>query len=80
MFSSRRTDEQLASLSPREREVLELMAQGRTNAAIAGVLVISAGAVGKHIGSIFARLGLSPSQQDHRRVLAVLRYLQVRLT
>jgi DNA-binding NarL/FixJ family response regulator len=65
----------LASLTPREREVLSLMAEGRSNAAIAGALVVSAGAVEKHVASIFGKLGLPPSEDDNRRVLAVLRYL-----
>jgi DNA-binding NarL/FixJ family response regulator len=65
----------LASLTPREREVLALMAEGRTNAAIAAALVVGDGAVEKHINSIFAKLGLAPADRDHRRVLAVLRYL-----
>ena len=65
----------LARLSPREREVLGLMAEGRSNRAITEELVISAGAVEKHIGNIFAKLGLEPDDADHRRVLAVLRYL-----
>ncbi|NYI05863.1 DNA-binding NarL/FixJ family response regulator [Allostreptomyces psammosilenae] len=72
---SRRQDV-LAALTPREREVLELMAQGRTNAAIAQRLVVSAGAVEKYVGAIFLKLGLAPSQGDHRRVLAVLKYLE----
>lgn len=75
MGASRRTDT-LARLTTREREVLALMAQGRTNTAIAGTLVISAGAVEKHIASIFAKLDLPPTPTDHRRVLAVLRYLE----
>jgi len=65
----------LAGLTAREREVLALMAEGRSNSAIAGALVVSDGAVEKHINSIFAKLGLPPAEQDHRRVLAVLRYL-----
>ena len=65
----------LGDLTPREREVLALMAEGRSNAAIAAALVVGGGAVEKHINSIFAKLGLSPAEQDHRRVLAVLRYL-----
>jgi DNA-binding NarL/FixJ family response regulator len=65
----------LASLTPREREVLALMAEGRTNAAIAAALSVGDGAVEKHINSIFAKLGLAPADRDHRRVLAVLRYL-----
>ena len=66
----------LSRLTPREREVLDLMAQGRSNAAIAGRLVITERAVEKHVGSIFSRLDLPPSDADHRRVLAVLRHLQ----
>ncbi|HXV95601.1 MAG TPA: response regulator transcription factor [Gaiellaceae bacterium] len=62
-------------LSPREREVLELMAEGRTNAAIARRLVVTDRAVEKHVASIFAKLRLPPSQEDHRRVLAVLAWL-----
>jgi DNA-binding NarL/FixJ family response regulator len=65
----------LGSLTGREREVLALMAEGRSNAAIAAQLVVSEGAVEKHINSIFAKLGLAPADRDHRRVLAVLRYL-----
>jgi DNA-binding NarL/FixJ family response regulator len=65
----------LAALTPREREVLALMAEGRSNAAIASALVVGEGAVGKHINSIFAKLGLAPGDQDHRRVRAVLHYL-----
>jgi DNA-binding NarL/FixJ family response regulator len=65
----------LASLTTREREVLALMAEGRSNAAIAAELVVSPGAVEKHVAGIFGRLGLPPSENDNRRVLAVLRYL-----
>jgi DNA-binding NarL/FixJ family response regulator len=65
----------LASLTPRERDVLSLMAEGRSNAGIAAGLVVSGGAVEKHVASIFAKLGLPPSEGDNRRVLAVLRYL-----
>jgi DNA-binding NarL/FixJ family response regulator len=65
----------LASLTPREREVLALMAEGRSNGAIAAALVVGEGAVEKHINSIFTKLGLAPADRDHRRVLAVLRYL-----
>ncbi|HEX9354992.1 MAG TPA: response regulator transcription factor [Streptosporangiaceae bacterium] len=68
-------DNALAALSPREREVLGLMAEGRTNAAIAQRLVITERAVAKHTASIFLRLGLQPSDDDNRRVLAVLAYL-----
>jgi DNA-binding NarL/FixJ family response regulator len=66
----------LASLTPREREVLGLMAEGRSNAGISGNLVISERAVEKHVGNIFSKLGLPPAGADHRRVLAVLRYLE----
>jgi len=66
----------LAGLTAREREVLSLMAEGRSNAGIADLLVISAGVVEKHVASIFAKLGLPPAEGDNRRVLAVLRYLE----
>lgn len=72
----RRDDGPLDELTPREREVLELMAEGRSNAAIAAALVVTDGAVEKHISSIFGKLGLPPSDTDHRRVLAVLTYLR----
>ena len=65
----------LGALTPREREVLALMAEGRSNSAIAAALVVGGGAVEKHINSIFTKLGLAPGERDHRRVLAVLRYL-----
>jgi|ERR1022692_3831949 DNA-binding NarL/FixJ family response regulator len=61
---------------PRERDVLALMAEGRSNGAIAGILVVSERAVEKHVGNMFGKLGLAPSDADHRRVLAVLRYLE----
>jgi len=70
----------LDRLTPREREVLQLMAEGRSNAGIGGELVLSEGAVGKHIGNIFAKLDLPPAEGDHRRVLAVLRFLKIRST
>jgi DNA-binding NarL/FixJ family response regulator len=73
--SSQRT-EGLAELTPRERDVLALMAEGRSNAGIAAALVVSASVVEKHVASIFAKLRLPPSEADNRRVLAVLRYLQ----
>jgi DNA-binding NarL/FixJ family response regulator len=63
-------------LSAREREVLSLMAEGRSNAAIASELVISEGTVEKHVASIFTKFDLPESQSDHRRVLAVLRFLE----
>jgi DNA-binding NarL/FixJ family response regulator len=73
--ASRRADE-LSALTPRERQVLALIAEGRSNAAIAETLVITPGVVTKHIASVFAKLGLPPSDSDNRRVLATLRYLQ----
>jgi DNA-binding NarL/FixJ family response regulator len=66
----------LATLTPREKEVLSLMAQGRSNTAIAGTLVISPRVVEKHVASIFAKLGLAPSDNDNRRVIAAIRYLE----
>ena len=73
--ASRRTDS-LSMLTAREREVLALMAEGRSNAAIASALVVSEGAVEKHVANIFTKLDLPVSQADHRRVLAVLRFLE----
>jgi DNA-binding NarL/FixJ family response regulator len=70
-----RSGTSLASLTPRERDVLGLMAEGRSNGAIAGALSVGEGAVEKYINSIFSKLGLPPTDSDHRRVLAVLRYL-----
>jgi DNA-binding NarL/FixJ family response regulator len=67
--------EPLTRLTPREREVLALMAEGRSNAAIAQRLLITEKAVSKHAAGIFARLDLPPSDDDNRRVLAVLTYL-----
>jgi DNA-binding NarL/FixJ family response regulator len=75
MGASRRTDT-LARLSGREREVLALMAEGRTNVAVATNLVISEGAVEKHVANIFSKLDLPSTPTDNRRVLAVLRYLE----
>lgn len=69
-------DTQLDALTPREREVLGLMAEGRTNAAIAEALVVTGGAVEKHVTSIFSKLDLPATAGDHRRVLAVLAYLR----
>ncbi len=66
----------LDHLTAREREVLSLMAEGRSNGAIARRLMVSERAIEKHISSIFLKLGLSPSDTDHRRVLAVLEYLR----
>ncbi len=71
----RRRDDRLAELTPREREVLDAMAEGRTNAGIAAKLTITEGAAEKHISSIFGKLDLPDSASDHRRVLAVLAYL-----
>jgi DNA-binding NarL/FixJ family response regulator len=70
----RRTDP-LDQLTPREHDVLALMAEGRSNAGIAAALVVSESAVAKHVNSIFTKLGLTPADNDHRRVLAVLRFL-----
>ena len=69
-------DDVLGDLTHREREVLALMAEGRSNGAIAHLLVVSERAVEKHVSNIFSKLGLAPSDADHRRVLAVLRYLE----
>ena len=71
-----RREDPLGSLTPREREVLELMAEGRSNAAIAEALVVTERAVEKHVTSIFGKLDLVPTAEDHRRVLAVLTYLR----
>ncbi|WP_052849230.1 response regulator transcription factor [Streptomyces avicenniae] len=70
-----RKQDVLEGLTPREREVLGLMAEGRTNSAVARQLVVSHGAVEKHVSNIFSKLGLAQSDTDHRRVLAVLTYL-----
>jgi DNA-binding NarL/FixJ family response regulator len=70
-----RENDPLEELTPREREVLALMAEGRSNGAIAEQLVVSERAVEKHVTSIFGKLGLTASNEDHRRVLAVLRFL-----
>ena len=74
----RRQDRSTDRLAALEREVLSLMAEGRSNAGIAECLVVSESAVAKHINSIFTKLQLPPADQDHRRVLAVLRYLGAR--
>ena len=76
LFARSRRPAPLAALTPRETEVLQLMAEGRSNAAIAHALVVSAGAVEKHVNNIFTKLGLAPAASDHRRVLAVLHYLE----
>lgn len=74
MVRSRR-DTGIDQLSPREREVLALMAEGKSNSAIASALFLSAGAVEKHISSVFTKLGLSAGADDNRRILAVLKFL-----
>ncbi len=72
----RRRDDPLRNLTPREREVLGLMAEGRSNTAIARKIVVTEGAVEKHVRNIFTKLDLPPDDEQHRRVLAVLAYLQ----
>ena len=76
LLARRSRDEPLAALTPREREVLGLMAEGRSNAAIAARMFITDKAVSKHSNAIFAKLGLPPSEEDNRRVRAVLAYLE----
>lgn len=76
LLARSRRSSPLATLTPREREVLALMAEGRTNAAIAAALVVTDGAVEKHVSGVFTKLGLAPTTGDHRRVLAVLAYLE----
>jgi DNA-binding NarL/FixJ family response regulator len=76
LFSRRRQDGLLERLTPREREVLSLMAEGRSNAGIAESLVLTIGAVEKHVQNILSKLDLPQTATDHRRVLAVLAYLQ----
>ena len=71
-----RRDDPLDQLTPREREVLEFMAEGRSNNAIAELMVVTERAVEKHVTSIFGKLGLAPAPEDHRRVLAVLAFLR----
>ena len=75
LLSRRRRDQRLAALTPREREVLSLMAEGRSNHAISRALYVTEGAVEKHVKNIFGKLGLAQTGDDHRRVLAVLTYL-----
>jgi DNA-binding NarL/FixJ family response regulator len=76
MLGRRRRDDPLAQLTPREREVLELMAEGRSNKGIAEVLVVTPHAVEKHVTSLFTKLGVATGAEDHRRVLAVLRFIR----
>jgi DNA-binding NarL/FixJ family response regulator len=76
LLSRRRRDQRLGALTPREREVLSLMAEGRSNYAIARALYVTEGAVEKHVKNIFGKLGLAQTDDDHRRVLAVLTYLR----
>ncbi len=76
IMARRRRDDPLASLTPRERDVLTLMAEGRSNTAIAARLDIGEGAVEKHVSHIFSKLALEPDDADHRRVLAVLAFLK----
>ena len=75
LLARKRRNEGLSSLTPREGEVLALVAEGRTNGAVAEALFVTEGAVEKHVRSIFGKLGLAQSEADHRRVLAVLAYL-----
>ena len=76
MLGRRRREDPLATLTPREREVLGLMAEGRSNSAMAEALVVSERAVEKHVTSILSKLDLPPAAEDHRRVLAVLTFLR----
>jgi DNA-binding NarL/FixJ family response regulator len=75
MVGRQRRDSPIDDLTPRERDVIALMAEGRSNRGIADALVVTTAAVERHVTSIFDKLGLQPSSDDHRRVLAVLRYL-----
>jgi DNA-binding NarL/FixJ family response regulator len=76
MLGRRRRDDPLEQLTPREREVLELMAGGRSNRGIAEVMFVTSNAVEKHVSSIFSKLGVGEAPEDHRRVLAVLTFLR----
>ena len=76
LLGRRRREDPLEALSPREREVLGLMAEGRSNSGIAEHLVVTERAVEKHVTAIFTKLGLTPASEDHRRVLAVLTYVR----
>jgi DNA-binding NarL/FixJ family response regulator len=75
LLGASRNADDLAALTPREREVLALMAEGRSNAGIAAALIVSVGVVEKHVASVFGKLRLPPAEGDNRRVLAVLRFL-----
>jgi DNA-binding NarL/FixJ family response regulator len=76
LLTRARRRDPLERLTPRETDVLRLMAEGRSNTAVAQTLFVTEGAVEKHVSSIFAKLDLPPAERDHRRVLAVLRYLE----
>ena len=76
MVGRQRRDSPFDDLTPREREVVALMAQGRSNQGIADELVVTVAAIERHVTSIFAKLGLRAAPEDHRRVLAVLQYLR----
>lgn len=76
LLTRRRRDDRMGALTPREQEVLSLMAEGRSNRAIAAEMGVGDGAVEKHVTSIFGKLGIEPADSDHRRVLAVLAYLR----
>jgi DNA-binding NarL/FixJ family response regulator len=76
LLTRRRRDDRVGALTPREQEVLSLMAEGRSNRAIAAAMGVGEGAVEKHVTSIFGKLGIEPADSDHRRVLAVLAYLR----
>ena len=78
LVAARHRDDPLSALSPREREVLALMAEGRSNAGIARRLWVTEGTVEKHVRSILAKLNLPEADDDHRRVLAVLTFLEAR--
>jgi DNA-binding NarL/FixJ family response regulator len=75
LVGRRRKRSAIDDLSPREREVLALMAEGRSNPGIAAALVVTVPAVERHVSSIFTKLALRPTHEDHRRVLAVLKFL-----
>jgi DNA-binding NarL/FixJ family response regulator len=76
MVGRQRRDSPLDDLTPRERQVVSLMAEGRSNQGIAEELIVTVAAVERHVTNIFAKLGLRTAPEDHRRVLAVLEYLK----